>query len=479
MIKTTLDELPEGEGEEFLTTPVRGNKQLPPGVTSKQLYRDAIKIAWPSFVEFMLMQLTSMADMMMVGNLGPWAIAAVGLTTQPKFLLATAFMSLNVGNMALVARYRGAGKQEEAKLVLRQAIMINFISALILSTVGHIFTEELVLFMGGVPGDTLEPAVAYLKIQLVGMMTVAMTTTITNALRAVGDSKTSMKYNVTANVVNVFLNYCLIEGHLGFPRLEVAGASLATVIGQFVAMLMAFRAILRKDQYVRLEINKGFKPDPVILGNIWRIGLPAMAEQLIMRAGIIIYAKTVAGLGTVLYAAHQVCMNIQALTFMNGQSFAVSATSLVGQSLGKKRGDMAVNYASRVQRLGMCVSILIGAVIFFFPQTLIALYNDDPTIMKVGATCLRMVAVIQPLQASQFILAGAMRGAGDTKYTAMVTLLTVLCIRPVAAIYAINVLGWGLEGAWVALVLDQLVRTSLIFHRFYTGKWRLAYKAKQ
>ena len=174
--------------------------------------------------------------------------------------------------------------------------------------------------MGAEDAQTLAGGTSYLKIQMVGMLTVSITTTITNALRAVGDSKTSMRYNLTANLVNVVFNYLLIYGHFGFPRLEVTGASLATVIGQFVGMLMAMYAILRKDQYVRLEIKKGFKPDVVMLKNIWHIGMPAMMEQLVMRIGIIIYAKTVASLGTVLLAAHQVCMNIQALTFMNGQS---------------------------------------------------------------------------------------------------------------------------------------------------------------
>ena len=478
MIRTTLDDLPAGERGEYDEFKVRGPNPLPNGVTSKMLYRDVVRIAWPSFVEMMLMQLTSMADLMMVGRLGPWAISAVGLTTQPKFLLSTAFMSLNVGNMALIARNRGAGKQEEAKLVLRQAVLLNVSLSFILAIIGYFYAEKLILFMGAADAQTLKGGTDYFKIQMIGVLTVSLTTTITNALRAVGDSRTSMRYNVTANVVNVIFNYLLIYGHFGFPRLEVVGASIATVFGQFCAMCMALRAILRKNQYVRLELKKGFKPHGPTLRNIFAIGMPAMIEQLVMRAGIIIYAKTVATLGTVMLAAHQVCMNIQALTFMNGQSFAVPATSLVGQSLGKHRSDMAINYSKRVQRLGMWVSVCIAVVIFCFPKFLIGLYTDEAAILDIGAVVLRMVALIQPLQASQFILAGAMRGAGDTKFTAMVTFITVLLVRPVIAIYTITVLKWGLVGAWVAMVADQLMRTLLIFLRYNSGKWRFSYQQK-
>ena len=152
-----------------------------------------------------------------------------------------------------------------------------------------------------------------------------------------------------ANGVNVCFNWLLIYGNLGFPALGVAGASIATVIGQFVAFAIAISVILKGNGFLKLEFRKGFKPDRGVLGDILNIGLPAMVEQLLMRAGIIIYAKTVASLGTVAYATHQVCMNIQALSFMTGQAFAVSATTLMGQSLGKRRYDMAQAYTSRTR----------------------------------------------------------------------------------------------------------------------------------
>ena len=179
IIRTTLDDLPAGEGNEHNEARVRGKNPLPEGVTSKMLYKDVLRIAWPSFVEMMLMQLASMVDLMMVGKLGPWAISAVGLTTQPKFLMGMAFMSLNVGNMALVARYRGAGKQEEAKLVLRQSMLLNVVLSFILAVIGYIYAEPLILFMGAEDAQTLAGGTSYLKIQMVGLLTVSITTTIT------------------------------------------------------------------------------------------------------------------------------------------------------------------------------------------------------------------------------------------------------------------------------------------------------------
>ena len=468
---TALDRLEWGppEGEE---TALRRGAPLPKGVSSTELYKDILGIAWPSLLELLLTQLTSMADLIMVGQLGPWAISSVGLTTQPKFLLSTMFTALNVGCMAMVARHKGAGRQAQAQLILRQSLMLNLVLSVFFAALGFVFARPLVLFMGAQDEQTLIGGMQYLQIQMLGLPFLALTTTITNALRGAGDSKTALFYNTLANVVNLGLNYVFIYGHFGMPRLEVAGASLATSISQGVALLVALAAVLSRHQYVHLDLRAGFRPDRAAIADIARIGLPSMIEQLCMRAGMIVYAKTVASLGTVMLACHQVCMNILSLTFMTGQAFSVSATSLVGQSLGKLRADMAVHYSRRTQRVGLLVSLLLMVVLFFFGEPIIRLYSDDASIIEQGAFLLKMVALIQPLQSSQFIFTGALRGAGDTKYTAKVIFVTVMLVRPLVALFAVYVLHWGLTGAWIALVADQCLRTLLITLRYRSGKWK-------
>ena len=470
-VRTALDDLHEGDDSHFEKS-VRGKHPLPHGITNGMLYNDIIKIAWPALVELLLVQLTSMVDMMMVGNIGPLAISAVGYTNQPKFLLSTMFMSLNVGNTALVARARGAGDQERARLIHKQALMANFTLGLICSIIGFVWAEPLVRFVGASNPKVIADATTYLRIQMVGFLSIAITTTITSGQRAIGNSRFPMMYNTAANLINVVFNYLLIEGHYGFPRWEVAGASIATVMGQVAAMLMAFSVIFGKNAYLRVNFLKGVKPHVETLRNIFRIGIPSMLEQMMMRAGMIMYTRTVASLGDMLMATHQICMNIQSLTMMNGQAFATSATSLVGQSLGKKRGDMAAFYANRTQRVGMVVAMVLGGSVFAFAHVLISMYVNDPFVIANGTTVLRMVAIIQPLQVAQFVMAGVLRGAGDTRYTAMVTFVTVLVVRPAFAMYAIYVLKMGLPGAWFALILDQLLRTFLVLLRYNSGKWR-------
>ncbi|HKM42697.1 MAG TPA: MATE family efflux transporter, partial [Limnochordia bacterium] len=356
--------------------------------------------------------------------------------------------------------------------ILKQALLLTFGFSLLASVLGYFFSETMVRFMGAADPETLAGGTIYLRIQMIGLVPFALTSTFTATLRGVGHTRVAMYYNLTANLVNVVLNYVLINGYYGFPRLEITGASLATIIGQLVAFIIALGVVLKGNHYLHLRFSEGFKIQWKHMRNIINIGIPSMLEQLAMRTGAIVYARTVADLGTVVYATHQVAMNIQAMSFMTGQAFAVSATSLVGQSLGKKRPDMAQSYSNHTRRIGMTVSLVLAIIFFFFGRQIVSLYTDDPAIIEQGARILKLVALIQPFQSSQFILAGALRGAGDTRATMVITFLTVMLVRPILAIALINHFNWGLEGAWIALVTDQLLRSGLVLLRYNSGKWK-------
>ena len=477
-IKTTLDSLPFGElpDHPFTGRELRHMK-LPEGISHGMFFGDIVRIAWPSFLELLLTQFTSMADQMMVGNLpgevGVQALSAVGITLLPKFLMMTMVTALNVGSTAVAARFRGMGDRNKINEVLRQALVLNvFLSALFMG-VGLVLAPALMRMMGGagLSDEAFNFAVTYFRIQMYGFVPLCLTFTVTALLRGIGDTRNPFFYNTMANVINVVFNYLLIFGHFGFPRMEVAGASLATVIGQTSAFLVAMGLILSKDRYLHLDLKTKFRFDGVIIKNIVRIGVPSMIEQLIMRLGIIIYNRTVTNLGDISYATHQICSNIQSMSFMVGQAFANAATTLMGQSIGRRRYDAAMQYARHTEVVGVIVSVFLGFGLIFFGRTVVSLYNQTPEIVSLGGQLLIMVGVIQPLQALQFILTGALRGAGDTKFSAFSMLVTVLILRSGLAILLVTYLKMGLIGAWYAMVVDQVVRDIMIILYFRSGRW--------
>jgi Na+-driven multidrug efflux pump len=157
---------------------------------------------------------------------------------------------------------------------------------------------------------------------------------------------------------------------------------------------------------------------------------------------------------------------------MTGQAFAVSATTLMGQSLGKRRYDMAQAYCSRTRKVGLAFSLLLACTFVLFGGQIVGLYNSDPDIIRIGGLIMFFVAFLQPFQSAQFIIAGALRGAGDTRATAIFTFITVLLIRPTVAIVLVK-LGLGLYGAWAGLAADQILRSGLVLNRYNSGKWKL------
>ncbi|MDR2899478.1 MAG: MATE family efflux transporter, partial [Clostridiales bacterium] len=444
--------------------------------SKKHIRSKVVAIALPALVELSLVQLATMVGIMMVGQLGPWAISAVGYCAQPKFLLLSVFIALNTGATALIARATGEGDREQANHVLQTSMMLTFWMSLIISVVGFFGARSMVVFMeGGNSGPEgeriLNAATQYMQIQMAGFVFNAMSLSITACLRGIGKTKISMIYNLVANGINVILNYLFVYGKLGFPRWEVAGSSLATAIGQTVAFVIALVVVLKYDDYLRLEIKNFFKVKLDIVKRMAHIGMPAMGEQLVIRAGMVIYTITIATLGSDAFASHNIASSILTMTFMTGQAFGISATSLMGQCLGAKDIEGAKLNTQMCRRIGMLCSIGLVLVFVFLGSPICRLYTGEETIVAESARLLLAVALLQPLQTSQLIISGALRGAGDTMVVAVITFLGVLIVRPLLSMVAINVFHLGLLGAWVAMIIDQSFRSLISFMRFKSNKW--------
>jgi len=428
-------------------------------------------LALPSLIELMLATVFGMVDMIMVGNVSTASLAAVGISNQPMMLILSVFQALNVGTTALVAHFMGTGDRRSSRLVLRQTLILAAIFGASTSLIGFLFAQRIVVFMGAKP-DVIPLATSYFGIVASGAFFVAITMGITAALRGVGDTVSPMKYNIIANLINVFGNYVLIYGKLGFPAMGVTGAALSTTISRGLGMLMAFYAVRRP-----MSVFSGFrvlrlKVDVGLMKRILRIGFPSGLEQLALRTGQIEFARTAASLGTMVFAAHQIALNVVGLSFAPGQAFGIAATTLVGQSLGAGRPDVAERCGFETRRLGMIIAFSIALLFFFFGRQIADIYTNDAEVTHMAAKALKIVALMQPLQSTQFILAGALRGAGDTRWPLFSTMIGIWCIRVVFAKVFVA-LGFGLIGLWMAQLLDQLFRSVFIYARYTSGHWKM------
>ncbi len=306
-------------------------------------------MAWPCVVEAVLLAMVNVVDTIMVGTLGTNAIAAVGVTGQPRFLLMALPIALNVGLNSVGARRKG--EQDRT----------------------------------GAEAHYIDDAVSYFQIVALGLLFQIINLAINAVQRSVGNTKITMRTNVTSNVVNVIMNYILINGAFGFPKLGVRGAAIATLLGTIVA-------------------------------------------------------------------------------------FAMAAAALVGQRLGAKDVEGARTFGAIGQKIAFGVSTIL-VFIFFGRYGLMGLYTTDQEVIALGANILIIMSACTHLQTSQIVYNGCLRGAGDSRYVALISLLGVTIVRPVSTYLFCYPFGFGVYGAWISLFLDQLIRVILAVRRFYGNKW--------
>lgn len=438
--------------------------------TGKEAVKTTLAVAWPAIVEAFLVSLVSLVDTMMVSSVGTEAIAAVGICGQPRFVLLALFMSLNVGLTAVVARRKGEGNQESANHAMRLSLKLVLIGSIIATGIGIWMSKPFLVFMGA-EAKTLELAVVYFDILVAGFFFNTVALVLTAAQRGCGNTKISMRTNLVANLVNVVLNYLLIGGNFGFPQMGVAGAALATIIGQACAMVMAIASVRHKSGFLFLSLKRATYKDPRNMPGIMKIAASSATEQVFIRIGFILFTKTAASLGTVAYATHQICQNFMNLSFSFGDGLSIASSSLVGQNLGRERPDLSLLYANISQRIALIIGCSMTVFFLVTRNYLLLPFTSDPEMIKMGAKIMLVLAFICPGQVSQVIFSAALRVAGDAKYVARTSLICITFVRTSVAWFLCYPMKMGVMGIWFGFFFDQYLRLFLNMTRFSSGKW--------
>ena len=438
----------------------------------KENVKITIDMAWPAIVESFFVAFAGLVDSLMVSSLGSYAVAAVGLTTQPKFVGLSLFFATNVAISALVARRRGEGNRDAANRILYTALLFIVIAAVVLSTVLVIFASPIIAFCGSAP-ETHDSAVLYFRIIMGGMIFNCIQMGINSAQRGAGNTKITMRTNITSNTVNIISNYVLIGGKFGFPALGIKGAAIATVFGTVVACVMSILSILNKEGFISVQyiIRHKIKPALSTFVNMVKVGYSVFFEQILMRIGFMMTSIMAANQGTDAMAAHQVGMNIMGLSFSFGDGLQATAVALIGRSLGAGDKELAKEYGRICKLLGGIISVCLAVIYFVGARPLYGLFFEEEHIITLGVGIMRVIIFVVVFQISQVIYMGCLRGAGDTAYTAMASTVSVTVIRTAISFLCGYTLGLGIVGIWLGVLGDQVSRYIFASVRFKQGKW--------
>lgn len=425
-----------------------GNKLQ--GKYHKDTFQTAVNMAWQAIVESFFIAFAGLVDSLMVSSLGSYAVAAVGLTTQPKLLGLAFFFALNVSISALVARRRGEQRQGAANETLVTALVFIILAAAVFS-VGFVAFASPIIHLCGSTAETHNGAVTYFRIIMGGMIFNCIQMGINSAQRGAGNTKITMRTNVTSNTINIILNYLLINGHFGFPALGIQGAALATVTGTVVGCVMSILSITKQDGFLNLGyiLKNKIKPTIAAFISLVRVGYSVFFEQVFMRIGFMMTAIMAAKQGTDAMAAHQVGMNIMSLSFAFGDGLQSAAVALIGAG----------------------IAVCLVAIYLFGGRWLYSLFFEEQHIIEIGVSIIHVIIFVVIFQICQVIYMGCLRGAGDTLYTAVASMISVTFIRTIVSYLGGYTLGLGIVGIWFGVLADQMSRFIFATIRFKQGKW--------
>ena len=441
-------------------------------IENQQYIKKTVKVAWPAVLESFFVAIVGIVDSMMVSRLGEYAVTAVGLTIQPKFIGLALFIAINVAVSSLVARRKGQGDREGAGKILLTAVLVIILAGILVSILCVVFANPIIAFSGS-QVETHESAVLYFRIIMGGMLFSIISLVINAAQRGSGNTRIAMTTNLTSNLVNICLNYLLIGGNFGFPALGIRGAAIATVIGTAVACMMSIASLFHKKSFVSIQYIIQYKLGPTLksLKQIYSLASNVFMEQIFLRIGFMSVSVMAANLGTRAFAVQQVGMNIMSLSFSFGDGMQVAAVTLIGQSLGQKNPALAKKYGAICQRIGNLISIVLSVIYLIFGEWFYSMFFTEKESISMGVDIMQIMVIIVLMQVSQVIYMGCLRGAGDVRFTTMASIISVTIVRPVMSFLFAYGLGFGLIGIWFGVVCDQIVRLILTQWRFRSGKW--------
>lgn len=424
-----------------------------------------LRLAIPAALKHFLDIIQILIDMVMVGILGVAALAAVGLSMQ-FMMVIQAFMSIYaIGSSALISRYIGSGRGNRASAVVFVGLWVALAGSLIVGIVGWTFAADFFRWMG----SSEEVAIlgsGYFGILSLGMGLIFLDTLAYSALSAAGDTRSSLFIKIVSAFLNAGLNYLFIFGHGGFEAMGVEGAAYATVCAYGFSVVIYGWLLIRKGGVL------GIYPIVALsdLKKMIFIGTPAAVERVAGVASFLLFVMMIASQGTVVLAGYQIGLRIEALAFMPGFGFSVAAMVLVGQYLGAKQYDYAYESGILSAKIAILFMGSVGVILVAIPEILIKFFTEDAATIDQAALYLRLVGIAQVPLALTFVLSGALRGAGATKLSMQISLLSLWLFRIIPA-YAVLKFGGGILGIYVAMTIETVIKGYWFWSVYRKKEW--------
>jgi putative MATE family efflux protein len=412
------------------------------------------------------------ASVYMLSRLGAETVAGLGMANQIMMMTLILVFGISTGTMALVARAHGAGDAAAASHILRQSLLLALLQSTVIGLVGIALAPWLLRALGA-EGVAAHAGTLYLRILLIGLASTAIDFALASTLRGVGDPITPLRINGVVVLLNIAGSALLIFGPGPFPALGIAGSAVGSIGSRVVGVGLGWAWLRGGRSGFRWQPGP-WLPDRETIRRILAIGVPSALEVFVRSGSSVALMGVVArtGAGTAAAAAHTIGLQMEMFSRVPSMGIGTAATSLLGQRMGA--GDPAS--AERVGWVASAMGVVLlgglGAVTFLLAGPLSGLFSDDPATARLTADYLRTLSLAQPLYALGMVLAGALRGGGDTRFPMWAAFVGGwLFMIPAAWLTGVH-LGWGPRAVWLAQALSYAVFAVALTWRFHAGRWK-------
>jgi len=430
-------------------------------------YKNIWVLAWPVMIGQVLITTLNVADMFWIGKLGPIPIASVAIAGSIMWVLFAITQIFYAGNLAMVARFAGREEKERIENTIFHSFIIAFLASVLISVTGFIFAPSIFKLFGA-EEIVRKMSVDYIRIIFLALPFFYGAFVVFSSLTALGDTKTPTKIIAVISSFNIILDPFLIFGIWKFPKLGVNGAAAATSIAHVLAFILGI-SVLYKRRYIK-EIAK--KINWKIVGDILKIGIPACLQGITRPLTGMIMFRIIASYGTTAIAAFGIGGRALGIMFIYLIGLMTSTQTLVGQSLGAKRPEKAEEVVRRVLLIGFTIQIPLTILYILFAPQIIAIFNTDPDVIRIGTDYLRIISLSIILVVFGTAFGGAQTGAGDTKPPMIASVISNWGLKiPIAYIIA-SYFHLASRGVWLAIGLSVIVESIIVTIFYYRGGWK-------
>lgn len=437
-------------------------------MTEGSIWKNILLFSVPLILGNLLQQLYNTADSIIVGNfVGSNALAAVGSSGSPIYLLIGFSQGIAVGAGVVVAQYLGAQDRKDTQDAVHTSLALAAILGLIL-TVGGILISRTLLTAMNTPAEVLEDAVTYMQLYFGGVLFSVVYNMAAGILNAAGNSRRSLLYLGCASITNIILDLVLIAG----LKLGVAGAAIATDISQLVSCVLSLRFLMRVDDAYRVTA-KEIRVHKKMAARIIRVGLPTGIQNMVISLSNILVQASVNGYGAAAMAGFAAYMKVDGFNILPITSFSMAATTFVGQNFGAGKLDRVKKGMWVTVVMSLLYTVMTGALLLMFQSPIMHLFTSDETVVEFGRIAMHYFCPFYWLLGILHGLAGTVRGTGKS-VPPMVVLLVSLCLFRIVWIQFALQFFQGIEGVFLLYPVSWGFGAVLMILYTWKGRWREA-----